>query len=422
MPSILFVAYGGGHVSSLAPVYTELLHQGYDVTFLALTTARAFLDSKGLPSIGFLDHPCASDPKVLDWGHRLWDLQIQNCHINPSDSLVSKDESIAYLGLNYRDLVFQHGEKNADEIFSTLGRRSFEPRLAMRQFISHLSIDVVVATSAPRAEKAAILAAYDLNIPSLCLVDLFAVQEVRWLKLPHFATKLCVLNSSVRDHLIASGRNSTCISITGNPAFDELFNRTYQLEARKLRSQLQISDTHFIILWASQVEPEFHPLTGAPGDPLLPTRIRNTLSRFVHQYDQTTLIVRPHPSENSPEFQSDIFNSHNVHLCSSEFNIYALLYLCDVVVTMTSTVGVQADLLGKPVLALTCSVLEEDAPLTDMGVGSPVASVEELPDALLKLKDTYSFVDSEINVDRKPPQKSASTNVISELLSLLHST
>ena len=61
-----------------------------------------------------------------------------------------------------------------------------------------------------------------LNIPSLCLVDLFGVQEIDWLKVNGHGTKICVIDNKVKNFLIENGRNADEIVVTGNPAFDEI--------------------------------------------------------------------------------------------------------------------------------------------------------------------------------------------------------
>jgi hypothetical protein len=52
-----------------------------------------------------------------------------------------------------------------------------------------------------------------------------------------------------------------------------------------------------------------------------------------------------------------------VRVCGRDVPLEPLLALADVVVTLTSTVGLQASLLGKPVVAVRLSVFEEESPL-----------------------------------------------------------
>ena len=59
-----------------------------------------------------------------------------------------------------------------------------------------------------------------LNIPSVCIVDLFAVKEVAWVGEPGYADKVCVLSEFVKNTLMRAGRNDKDIIVTGNPAFE----------------------------------------------------------------------------------------------------------------------------------------------------------------------------------------------------------
>ena len=93
MKPIVIVAYGGGHVSMLAPVTLALRERGTPVVFLALTTAGAYLDRLGISYISYRDLPGAQDEDVQAWGHEL----IRDF---PLGGLVPREESVAYMGLN----------------------------------------------------------------------------------------------------------------------------------------------------------------------------------------------------------------------------------------------------------------------------------------------------------------------------------
>jgi hypothetical protein len=67
-----------------------------------------------------------------------------------------------------------------------------------------------------------VLAVRQLGIPSICVVDLFAIDEVKWIGAPDYADQVCVLNESVRQFLVAAGRSEDQVVVTGNPGFDAL--------------------------------------------------------------------------------------------------------------------------------------------------------------------------------------------------------
>jgi len=118
--SVVLVAYGAAHVAMLAPVAQALIAPGTPVVFLALTTAGAFLERLGMPYIGYRHLPDAQDKTVQVLGKRLLaDL--------PSSDSVSEEESIAYMGLNYLDLVNRLGEAGAKQAYAKQGRQAFLP-------------------------------------------------------------------------------------------------------------------------------------------------------------------------------------------------------------------------------------------------------------------------------------------------------
>lgn len=212
-PVWLFVAYGGGHVKALLPVALQAQAQGVArVVFLALTTAAATVREAGLPVIGFADLLEASDTPALQHGRRLVDtLEVQ---------AAQREESIAYLGLSYAELDADVGPQEAAARYAQYGRQAFLPVRVLERAIRRWQPACVLATNAPRAERAALLAARRQGVPSLCLLDLFGLWERDWLVRPDYADALCVLNPQVAASLVAAGRPAQHLHVTGNPAFD----------------------------------------------------------------------------------------------------------------------------------------------------------------------------------------------------------
>src|SRR5262245_60596174 len=91
---ILFVSYGGGHVTSLEPVYVKMLRYGFKCAYLALTTAQSYLASRRLPFFGYADLPGADAPETIAAAHRLLGER-------EIPGPVSWRETLAYHGLNF---------------------------------------------------------------------------------------------------------------------------------------------------------------------------------------------------------------------------------------------------------------------------------------------------------------------------------
>ena len=326
---------------------------------LALTTAASVVRAAGLTTLGFKDFLLPTDDVWVETGHQLTG-QL------PSDP-VDAGESAAYLGLSYADLVDQHGREMAAAIYDKSKRQSFLPVRFMRRVIKRLKPQLVCATNSPRAEQAALLAAGQLGVPSACVVDLFAIDEKRWIGKRGFADRICVLNENVRQSLLDMEREPAEVVVTGNPAFDRLFEADAAAGAAVTRERLG-AGTCRILLWASQHEPAHHPWRAEAGDPTLPGRVLGRLIDYVHNHRGWLLAVRPHPSETPPQLPI----SNQVVLTGRDWPLTDLLYACDAVCTLTSTVGLEAHLIGKPVIQVSGSIFEDAAPFGAMGVAITV--------------------------------------------------
>lgn len=409
---ILAVTYGGGHVALIAPVVKELMRRGHDVTVLGLTTAGSYLKEQGISSLGFKDLLESSNREAYEIGCRLaQDLD--------NGGPVSKEETIAYLGLCYQDLVVRMGEKVAASKYAQKGRQAFLPIGVMERAMGRFKPDVVFATNSPRAEQAAILVAAECGIPSVCAVDLFALQEVQWIGKPGYASKVCVLNEAVRHMLLEHGRKEDEVIVTGNPAFDRLQQDEIRAAGVSLRHERGWNDGLVTLLWASQVEPERHPFAPLRGDPTLPRKIEAVLRHFVQETPGFRLVVRYHPSE-----QVEFVEEHGVTFSPTSESLHALLYAVDGVVVTASTVGLEASFIGKSVVSVDCSIFTADAPYSKMGISHGVPTLDELPAAILRLMKRGQFAklpsdDVEKKVLNAVVNSSATQKVVNVMESLL---
>ncbi len=356
------------------PVARQLIQQGcYDVNILALTTARKVVEEVGLPCFSMRDVPLSKD--AIRYGKELLNKMGEG---HPD---VPYEESLAYMGLSYEALVKEYGEIKAAKLYAQKGRQAFLPVTLMEAILADGQYNLVVATNSPRMEQASILAAGNLGIPALCMVDLFAMQEKKWIAQEGYADKVCVLSEAVKKILCDEGREPDDIIVTGNPAFDYLADSSIKEKAKILRSKKGWGNKK-VILWCSQPEPEVHPFTGEKGNPKLPFIIEKELQKICNKHEDWHLFVRPHPSENMDK---------RVQLEHVEYgqdgDLHELLYAVDLVVVMSTTVGLEAALIGKPVVALNMSIFSPDMPYADMGIAYGVDHVEELDNAIQETID-----------------------------------
>jgi hypothetical protein len=235
----------------------------------------------------------------------------------------------------------------------------------------------VVVTNSPRAERAAVMAAARLRIPSVCMVDLFAVDEVRWIGATDYGERVCVLNEGVRESLLAAGRRPEQVVVTGNPAFDALCDPTVAREGQELRRRHGWEGRR-VVLWPSQSEPAIHPFDGSPGDPNLPARVLARLVEWLARNEDAVLCVRPRAGEVAPSLAAH----DRIVLTGQDWPLPALLHAVDTVVTLTSTVGLEGHLCGARLIQVLGSVFEQAMPLARFGVADAAVPLESLDHAL----------------------------------------
>jgi hypothetical protein len=366
---VLFVCYGSGHVAMVVPVARALQESGRaSVRVLGLTTAAPVVAAAGLPLLQVKDFLAPGDEAALAHGRDLV------AAMGPVDD---PDESAAYLGLCYADLVAEVGQQEALRRYRRDRRQAFLPEALLARILRTVRPDLLVTTNSPRAERAAVLAARELGIPSVCMVDLFAVDEIRWIGAAGYADKVCVLNEQVRQFLLRSGRRADEVEVTGNPAFDGLGSEAVQEQGLALRQARNWAGRH-VVLCPSQVEPAFHPFDGRAGDPQLPARLLRALLDWVLKQDDVLLCVRPRAGESAPPLPRD----ERVCLTGQDWPLPPLLAAVDTVVTLGSTVGLQGALAGTRLIQVLGSVFDDAMPLGRFGIADAAVPLAGLAPAL----------------------------------------
>ena len=367
---VLFVAYGSGHIKMVIPVAQALAASGKAApVVLALTTAATVAQAAGLDVLQFKDFVSEIDGLALSLGTQLMQ--------SLEGPVADPQETIAYLGLSMADLIADRGPVEAAHAYQQLGRQAFLPVPTLRRILRKVAPDLLVCTNSPRAERAAVLAARQLGIPSICMVDLFALDEVKWIGSPDYADKICVLNESVRQFLVSAGRKPEQVVVTGNPAFDVLNSSAAWMQGLEMRAALGWSCRR-VVLWPTQVEPAVHPFDGRPGDPTLPVRALAEVIRWVCSRTDTILCIRPRAGEAPPVVPADA----RFVITGQDWPLAPLLHATDLVITLTSTVGLEGHLIGCRVIQVLGSVFDTAMPLASYGMADTAVSVGLIPQAL----------------------------------------
>lgn len=377
---LLAVCYGGGHVAMMPAVLDALrrLVPDLEVELLALTTARTAARHLGLPAFGYAELLARwPDGEARREGERLL---AGNTHPD-----VEREESIAYLGLNWLDLVRQHGAEAAQRIYAAKGRGGFLPLLLMRRLLTEVQPDFVLATNSPRTEQAALQAAVEQGIPSLAMFDLFPVPGEPYAQRPVLADVTTVISEGARDTLLAAGMRPEAVVVAGNPAFDALAAPERAAQGQKLRACLGWQD-RWVAMYAGYAEPSAS--AEWPPGTAFPLAVEGALRQWVDAHPDVALVIRQHPNH------AHLFREHwertpphpRVHISwPGAEAVEPWILASQAVVVQASTAGLQAAVAGKPVLALdqSPSIVSAGFSWSALGVARGVGRVEDLAGELV---------------------------------------
>ncbi len=343
------------------PVVKKLLHFGYEVKVLGLTTSSRTLKESGVQSSGMKDYLSMFTEKdyILEIGRRL----VADLPKNPD---IEVEESIAYLGLSYWDLEQTHGVHKAKELYEAHGRYIFLPLLVMERILRHEKPNMVVATNSPRCEQASLMVSHKLGIPNICIVDLY--NEVLFrdrFASDRYIDYFFVPGEFEKEKLIEFGVPSTCVTASGNPSFEDHLNPTFVKDGSNFRAT-NFPKKRLVILFAKT--PSYTKYAAHDQ------RILDGLCNLVKGKDKYGLIVRNHP--NDPLFAT---SSSDVFFSDQRQGIASILHASDIIVSQGSTVGFEGRFIGKQVFQCIDQDLgEHPIDQEKLGVGKRFNSVEDL--------------------------------------------
>jgi hypothetical protein len=381
---ILFVTYGGGHAHMVYPVVHALRasKERLEVSVLGLTAAREILKRNGVESFGF---SAILDP-IADADAITWGTELSKEH-HSEKSGAEPSESIAYLGLSFKDLVIREGEAKARQLLKEKGRHAFFPEGVMKRIFERVCPDFVVTTSSPRSEAAAIANANEQGIRNLAMTDLFSGIADYKLR----ARNITFLSPLARDMWVANGFVDPSISklhITGNPAFDRLLSSQGSGQAGWIQKEFPGAKNAVAL----------HADAPAYWDPSRKREHLRNDKEILEEMDavyratidhRMTYLVRPHPSQPDELYEKWLKGKPDAFLASKQ-DLYSLLRNITVLVVRTSTVGLEAAYLGKAVLQLD-SDFHTDMPLAKLGVAWGANSFAEISSVMRGIISSVSL-------------------------------
>jgi len=177
------------------------------------------------------------------------------------------------------------------------------------------------------------------------------------------------------------------VTVTGQPRYDILSILIKEGSLEAITSKYFQNNGFINILWTTQC----HGLT-------IKENIQNFNAVFsaVAELDNVNLVIKQHPGEG--DIYTDLINkslknySINVQICPTDSNTLELLYACDLVITKSSTTGLEGVALNKPLIILNLSGDPDPVDYVDQGVAVGVYDADDLKNAILLLLNDDSML------------------------------
>ncbi len=374
---VFVVTYGGGHVKIAASVIKALLKKGIEVSVLGLTSSKFVLDENNIEYKMIKDYLFLfkDKDKILDLGNEFIDDNYD------SESLIDRDDILAYLGFNLWDLSLVNATvEKAKTLFIEKGKYCFYPYYTLKTIIEYEKPDAILVTSEQRAEKAAAVVCEDKNIPVIRVIDLLGEEDV----IPYNKARLCVMNDLVKKNLLRLNAHlrKESIHITGQPNLEVKYKFKKKEEFFEV---VKIDKYKKIISFFSQ-HGEF--------DQKKVMAKMLELSRIKGDY---LYIYKLHPSELMSYYKEFFDQIGENFVISKDLDSNVILEKSDIVVTFLSTVGLQAIVNGKPVITINLSGKNYPEDFSNYNCALKVTDLNALDYSIEKMLDLNSDEYKEIS-------------------------
>lgn len=392
---ILLASYGGGHINMLIPVYKALTKSEYEPIIFGFTAAEINLKKQKIEFISYKNFlsDYSDQNQIREYGEEL--------HRKlGSGAMIDKDESIAYLGINYFELVQRYGEEQAREKYEKDGRKAFFPLNFMNYVITKINPIAVISTNSPRSEEAILKAANQQNIPSYCINDFFSKMELKERTgFPSYARRIFVANEKIKHFFVSAGWNEKHIIPSGNPAFDSINNELTKHESEVLDKKYHLNKKRNILFIMANGE-QLQKIDDEIFDCLIKLRAKHDCN----------LILRPHPNNTKELPQADYI------LSKKEENIHSWIHVSDIIVTIISTVALEASILNKKIIQYLPDNATNKISFSELGIGIETKEISEFQSELENLLTDKSEYDEDIEYS-KPAAEIISNYIIDDLKS-----
>ena len=189
--------------------------------------------------------------------------------------------------------------------------------------------------------------------------------------------KVVVWGEAMRASAIAGRKISPDrVVVAGSPSFDDAVRRMKDFREEKFRREMALEAGKSTILFASQ--PVQSPVTAEIREQLV-----RCVYRAIRGLPDIQFVVKLHPGEGFDlhhELRREMGLGNVV--ITKDVNLYHLFGICDVVIVCTSTVGLEAMIMDRPVIDVNLAGMSDGLPYVERGAAIGVRREEELVPAI----------------------------------------
>ena len=338
MGKVLFVSYGGGHINIINEVIKEIIkYKNIDFKVLALTTAYdksvSLFSNKYIKKISDYKDLFKKDIEKINYYGSL----ILEDNYNASSG-ISKEDTLIYLGLSMFELVQTHGEQKAFDLYNKKQRQAFLPVNIMKNILEYEKTSLVVTTTSPRFEEASLIAANELGIETIQILDLFG----ELYPLPR-ANHIICMNNYISESLKKQGLIENKYYHFGQPAIEKTVKNILSVDKLQTKNKLGLNNNK-VLLYATQrpiICNEDFSYYDFAGYETINDNIFS-IFEFLYEKYNINILVRLHPNEDLNDYKK-WFDKYNFVLYTNDkCNLEESLAVCDVLLNQASTVSVEA--------------------------------------------------------------------------------
>lgn len=268
-----------------------------------------------------------------------------------------------------------------DRLFAQHFPRIAEYVRALHRIMAQVEVSAVLAADQlAQPHRSAIAVGKLLGVPTFLLQHGMFSPETLWTVYPCFADKMLLWGDAFAD-MLKDGKQGVCpIQVVGNPKLVAVHSDTGNQQIRsQMRDDLGVDPNTKLLVYFAQ-----HPTAFLARETI--DQIHRDLTHVAANSAGAVLLVKPHPQDSDDFCQGLEAETHSDRriVAGKEAELFPLLLAADLVLTVFSTVGLEAIALDKPLVILDYLNSSPHIPYVDYGAAVQVSRREEL-DSLVNL-------------------------------------